>query len=597
MAEKLFYTMGEVAEMFDVNTSLIRHWESQFPLLRPKRNKKGNRLFTPQDVEHLKMIYHLVKECGMTLEGAKKALRKGGAASSVERDAELMERLQRIRALLVEVREDLKSDEGVVDDGEVFPSEAARAEAGRETCGMRSMFDPEPEAFSAAEAVAVSEAMPEVEAGPEAVADAGEAGAPAVSVAKAESECEPEREGVVFESEPEPEEEVFELEPVGKTAPEFEAAMAANPDAAFDSASELDRTSEEDFGGGENESASAEAFDAEPESMAASGVASGPEVGSVDPDETGAEETDASEETGETDVNRESGASEETEETDEPGEAGEAESTEDLDETGGVGEAEDVDETGKAEVAERTGDVDETDETGKSEDAGKLADLEDTGDFEETGEVGEADESNESNEAEESDEAGELDEPDFVEIDLLTLRAERAEQAAKAGRVGAETADESTGSAGEAVETTVDGLSENVEMGKKMTAADDKKMTAADRVDAANASEEVEDREDDDRDDSDDGDHRDDSGDQGGEAGGADDDEPDFVLLDARTLEAVDPEENDFTALAGRNEWTAGEVSETAPGQPVGRTGRRPRRRKEEVEDKELFAFYEQSLF
>ena len=77
MAEKLFYTMGEVAEMFDVNTSLIRHWESQFPLLRPKRNKKGNRLFTPQDVEHLKMIYHLVKECGMTLEGAKRPSGRG----------------------------------------------------------------------------------------------------------------------------------------------------------------------------------------------------------------------------------------------------------------------------------------------------------------------------------------------------------------------------------------------------------------------------------------------------------------------------------------------------------------------------------------
>ena len=76
MADKLFYSMGEVAEMFDVNTSLIRHWESQFSILRPKRNKKGNRLFSPEDVENLKMIYHLVKERGMTLEGAKKALRK-----------------------------------------------------------------------------------------------------------------------------------------------------------------------------------------------------------------------------------------------------------------------------------------------------------------------------------------------------------------------------------------------------------------------------------------------------------------------------------------------------------------------------------------
>ena len=126
MAEKLFYTMGEVAEMFDVNTSLIRHWESQFPMLRPKRNKKGNRLFTPQDVEHLKMIYHLVKECGMTLEGAKKALRKGAAANSVERDTELMERLQRIRSLLVEVREDRKSDEEGLVVGEGARPVAAR---------------------------------------------------------------------------------------------------------------------------------------------------------------------------------------------------------------------------------------------------------------------------------------------------------------------------------------------------------------------------------------------------------------------------------------------------------------------------------------
>ena len=111
MADKLFYSMGEVAEMFDVNTSLIRHWESQFSILRPKRNKKGNRLFSPEDVENLKMIYHLVKERGMTLEGAKKALRKAPSESGVDRDAELMERLQRIRALLVEVREDLKAGE------------------------------------------------------------------------------------------------------------------------------------------------------------------------------------------------------------------------------------------------------------------------------------------------------------------------------------------------------------------------------------------------------------------------------------------------------------------------------------------------------
>ena len=114
MAEKLYYSMGEVAEMFDVNPSLLRHWETQFSVLRPKRNKKGNRLFTPQDVENLKRIYHLVKECGMTLDGAKRALRHQPSGGAAEREAELLERLQRIRALLLEVREDLREVPGEV---------------------------------------------------------------------------------------------------------------------------------------------------------------------------------------------------------------------------------------------------------------------------------------------------------------------------------------------------------------------------------------------------------------------------------------------------------------------------------------------------
>ena len=114
MAKKLFYSMGEVSEMFDVNASLIRFWETKFDILRPQKNKKGNRLFSPADVENLKLIYHLVKERGMTLEGAKKALRQQPAEGGMERDAELMERLQRIRALLVEVREDLKAGEGEI---------------------------------------------------------------------------------------------------------------------------------------------------------------------------------------------------------------------------------------------------------------------------------------------------------------------------------------------------------------------------------------------------------------------------------------------------------------------------------------------------
>ena len=75
-SRKIYYTMGEVSEMFDVNPSLIRFWEQKFDILKPDKNKKGNRLFSPRDVENLKLIYHLVKENGMTLAGAAKRLRE-----------------------------------------------------------------------------------------------------------------------------------------------------------------------------------------------------------------------------------------------------------------------------------------------------------------------------------------------------------------------------------------------------------------------------------------------------------------------------------------------------------------------------------------
>lgn len=116
MADKIYYSMGEVAEMFDVNQSLIRHWESKFDCLRPHKNKRGNRMFTADDVEKLKQIYHLVKERGMTLEGARKVMR-GASGKELARETELLERLQRIRSALVEVREELKmgDDEQIVD--------------------------------------------------------------------------------------------------------------------------------------------------------------------------------------------------------------------------------------------------------------------------------------------------------------------------------------------------------------------------------------------------------------------------------------------------------------------------------------------------
>lgn len=77
LADKRYYSIGEVAKAFGVNASLIRFWDSEFDILKPKKNAKGNRMFTPEDVKNLQLIYHLVKERGFTLEGARTHLKEG----------------------------------------------------------------------------------------------------------------------------------------------------------------------------------------------------------------------------------------------------------------------------------------------------------------------------------------------------------------------------------------------------------------------------------------------------------------------------------------------------------------------------------------
>lgn len=88
---KLYYSIGEVAGMFEVNTSLIRFWEKEFPTISPKKNKKGKRLFTPKDILKIERIYILVKEEGYTLDGAKKALNSKSGNTSVSEQPELTE--------------------------------------------------------------------------------------------------------------------------------------------------------------------------------------------------------------------------------------------------------------------------------------------------------------------------------------------------------------------------------------------------------------------------------------------------------------------------------------------------------------------------
>ncbi len=108
LPDKLYYSIGEVAKAFNVNASLIRFWESEFDILKPKKNKKGNRLFTPEDIKNLKIIYHLVKERGYTLEGAKIALEE---KSSIKDEVELIARMEFIRSELIKLKESFDSEE------------------------------------------------------------------------------------------------------------------------------------------------------------------------------------------------------------------------------------------------------------------------------------------------------------------------------------------------------------------------------------------------------------------------------------------------------------------------------------------------------
>ena len=101
--EKLYYSIGEVAEMLEVPVSTVRFWENEFDVLKPMKNKKGNRLFTPADIKNLKMIRHLVKEEGMTLSGAKKRLSEKWDETDYK--FEINESLQKIKALLLDIRD------------------------------------------------------------------------------------------------------------------------------------------------------------------------------------------------------------------------------------------------------------------------------------------------------------------------------------------------------------------------------------------------------------------------------------------------------------------------------------------------------------
>jgi DNA-binding transcriptional MerR regulator len=105
LPEKRYYGIGEVARAFNVNTSLVRFWEKEFDVLKPKKNAKGNRKFTPEDIKNLQIIYNLVKERGFTLEGAKIHLKDN--KQKILSRFEIIRKLETVKAELLKIKDQL----------------------------------------------------------------------------------------------------------------------------------------------------------------------------------------------------------------------------------------------------------------------------------------------------------------------------------------------------------------------------------------------------------------------------------------------------------------------------------------------------------
>ncbi len=103
--EKVYFSIGEVAAMFKVNPSLLRFWEKEFDTLAPRKNRKGTRQYSRRDIEQIRIIFHLVKEKGMTLDGARKKIREN--RDEIDHSQDVIRRLQDIRNLLKEMHDQL----------------------------------------------------------------------------------------------------------------------------------------------------------------------------------------------------------------------------------------------------------------------------------------------------------------------------------------------------------------------------------------------------------------------------------------------------------------------------------------------------------
>ena len=171
---KIYYSMGEVAELFGVNASLLRFWEEEFPILKIAKNSRGHRIYTTADVDNIRLIYYLVKEQGMTLDGAKKRIRQN--RDGVNRDAEIVEHLRSIRNMLAALREELGGDTQVIEIEDESTAEVVAAPVAEVMTEVEAAPEEEasvenvvPEVQEAEESFLVSEqAVPQPEKEPKA---------------------------------------------------------------------------------------------------------------------------------------------------------------------------------------------------------------------------------------------------------------------------------------------------------------------------------------------------------------------------------------------------------------------------------------------
>ncbi len=108
MIAKIYYKIGEVAEMFDVNTSLVRYWEKEFKIIKPKKSQKGTRLFTNRDIDNFRIIHELVKVKGMTIQGANDFIERQEKQDSFDK-VDVINTLYRIKKMLTEIKGNMEN--------------------------------------------------------------------------------------------------------------------------------------------------------------------------------------------------------------------------------------------------------------------------------------------------------------------------------------------------------------------------------------------------------------------------------------------------------------------------------------------------------